>query len=132
MRNSPYHKWIYLAISMAILLICSAYCWLISQRSGNITGYLGWFSIAWVFSLFAAVICFACRMLHLIKRDNFSYIFVSVISFSLSLFGITKVQDMEHLVSLWGLLLFAGLLIGALMLADTYIMEILTPQKRKE
>jgi len=132
MRNTRYYKWIYLVISVAILFMCSAYCWFISQRSGNIMGYLGWFSIAWVFSLLAAGICFVCRLLRFIKRDNFTYIFISAISFSLSLFGITRVEDMKQLTSIWGLLLFAGLLIGALMLADTYIMEILTPKKWKE
>ncbi len=95
-------------------------------------GYLGWFSIAWVFSVLAAGICFVCRLLHLIKRDNFSYIFVSVIAFSLSLFGITMVDNRLHLVSIWGLLLFVGVLIGALMLADIYIIEILAPKKWKE
>ena len=95
-------------------------------------GYLGWFSIAWVFSVLAAGICFACRLLHLIKRDNFSYVFVSVIAFSLSLFGITMVDNRLHLVSIWGLLLFVGVLIGALMLADIYIIEILAPKKWKE
>jgi hypothetical protein len=117
---------------VAILFICSAYCWFISQRSGNIMGYLGWFSMAWVFSLLAAGICFVCRLVQLIKRDSFTYIFISAVSFSLSLFGITMVDNRQHLVSIWGLLLFVGVLIGALMLADIYIFEILTPKKWKE
>jgi len=131
MRNTPIRKWIYLFISVTILVICSAYCWSISQRSDDM-GYFGWFSIGWVFSLLAGGICLICRLLNFIKRDTFSYIFVSVISFSLSLFGITKVEDMKHLTSIWGSLLFTGLSIGALLLADTFIIEILTPKKWKK
>jgi len=132
MRNTSNYKWIYLFISLTVLVICSAYCWYLSQRSGDILGYLGWFSIAWTVSLIASGIGFFCRLLNFIKRDNFAYIFASVVSFSLSLFGITKVEDVKHLESVWGLLLFVGLLIGSLMLADTYILEILTLKKWKE
>ena len=132
MRNTPIRKWLYLFISVTILVICSAYCWSISQRSGDILGYFGWFFIGWGFSLLAAGVCLICRLLNFIKRETFSYIFVSVISFSVSLFGITKVEDMKHLTSIWGSLLFTGLSIGALLLADTFIIEILTPKKWKK
>jgi hypothetical protein len=101
-----------------------------SQRPGNILGYFGWYITAWVFSLIAAGISFACRLLNWVKRDSFLYIFISVSDFSLCLFGIVNLRDMNHLVNAWVLLLLAGLLIGALMLADTYIMESLTTKKR--
>src|ERR1700739_1607300 len=130
MENHSSNKWIYLFISVSLLVVCSAYFWYISQKSGNILGYWGWFSIAWIFSLVAAGVWFLCRVLNFVRRNNFSYIFVSVVSFSLSLFGITKVEDMKHLVSIWGILLFSGLFVSSLMLADTYIIELFTAKKR--
>jgi hypothetical protein len=117
-------KWWNLVWSVGILATLTTYFARIQNQGSDVMGLFGFFFVSWAICLPVAVLILLLRLLRVIGRASFVYVFLGLCCLYLGncglFFGIGDVKR----DALWVVLYCVTVAIGIFILADTFIMEI--------
>lgn len=125
-------KWRYLFLSILLLVACSIGLEHISRPANNILGIFGYLMIAWITLLPLAFVILALRILRRLSRDSFIYVFSGLYTLTLGLTGIIFAWGNGNKFSYWVFIYFASLILGLLMLSDSFVVELFDFSKSKQ
>ena len=117
-------KWLNLIYSLAILGALSVYFAWMAGHGSCVPGLFGFFFVSWAICLPVSLFIVLLRLLRVIGRLEFVYVFLGVGCFYLGncglLFGIGNMKR----DALWVGLYWATIVIGIFILVDIFFMEI--------
>ena len=117
-------KWSNLIWSVAIIGVMSAYFERIADLGSYVPWLFGFFFVSWAICLPVSLVILFFRLLRMIGRAAFVYVFIGTCCFYLGncglLFGIGDIKR----DSLWIVFYWVTVTIGVFVLADIFFMEI--------
>jgi hypothetical protein len=124
-------KWANLIWSMVILFALTICSISVNRHGPYVPGLFGFFIVGWTVCLPAAVIVVILRLLRLINRGVFLYVFSGVACFYLGICGLYfGVGDLKR-DELWALLYGLTIALGIFILVDAFVLEIPGIRKSK-
>lgn len=124
-------KWISLIASLIILAIFTELCLRMVGRSTEVIGVWGFVFIFWIFCVFGGLIVFALRLLHILSKNSFIYIFLSVSCLYLGIMGLFLGIGNNKIDVILILAFNATLVLSLIMLTDSFIPNLLFDSNSK-
>jgi hypothetical protein len=122
MKRSP--KWSNLILSLGILGAVSIYFVRVASHGSYVPGLFGFFFVSWAICLPVSVFIILLRLLRVVGRAGFAYLFLGLSCLYLGNCGLFfGIGDMKR-DALWIALYWVTIVIGIFILFDTFIMEI--------
>jgi len=124
-------KWFNFIWSLAILGAVSLSFVQIARHASSPPGLFGFFFLSWAVCLPISILIVLLRVLRIIGRSAFGYVFIGLSCFYLGNYGLFfGIGDIKR-DALWVALYWVTVVIGIFILVDIFILEILEfPLKR--
>jgi hypothetical protein len=130
MKQDVSSKWPKLIWSIVIIAASAIYASKLSANGSNILGIFGFFFVGWGIAFIASILVFSLRLFRVLHRWSFLYIFIASSEFFLSVCGLWLSKGYQSGYGFWVFLYFLTLALGAIMLIDIFVVEILGLQDR--
>lgn len=117
-------KWYYLFLSILLLVACSIGFEHISRPDDNILGIFAYLMIGWITLLPFAFVILTLRILHRLSRSSFIYVFSGLYTCTLGSTGIIFAWGNGIKFGHWVFIYFTSLILGLLMLSDSFVVEL--------
>jgi hypothetical protein len=94
-------------------------------NGSGVPGIFGWFLVYWMIILFLSAAIFVFRLFKSARRQSLSYICLGLGSFLMGVTGLFIGIGDIHRDMLWLCLYLATIVLGLIMLSDTFIMNLI-------
>jgi len=121
---NTYAKWWKLAWSAAILAALTIYFTQIPNQGSEGVGLFGFLFLSWVTCLPASVLVVVIRLFGIIGRTSFVYVFVGLSCFYFGNCGLFLGIGEVNRDALWICLYGITIIIGIILLVDSFVIEI--------
>lgn len=122
-------KWLYLISGLAFHTFMAVLFVKLSMRGSGVPGIFGWSWAYWMVILSLSVVIFVLRLFNIVGRESLSYICLGLGSFLTGVVGLFIGVGDIHRDLLWLCLYIATIVLGLIMLSDSFIMNLINQRE---